>query len=46
MAHAINRSNLGAWLLKCNPALWDLAAFLGPVSGSHRGRYNATTAPR
>ena len=28
MTNAVSRSNLGAWLLKCNPALWDLAAFL------------------
>jgi predicted RNA-binding protein with PUA-like domain len=28
VANAVSRSNLGAWLLKCNPALWDLAAFL------------------
>ena len=28
MAHAIDRDNLGAWLLKANPALWDLSGFL------------------
>jgi len=28
VAYAVSRSNLGAWLLKCNPALWDLSAFL------------------
>ena len=28
MANAINRDNLGAWLLKANPMLWDLAGFL------------------
>jgi len=28
VANAVSRSNLGAWLLKCNPALWDLAAFI------------------
>lgn len=27
MAHAITRENLGAWLLKANPALWDLRRF-------------------
>ena len=26
--NAITRDNLGAWLLKCNPALWDLPGFL------------------
>jgi len=25
---AIDRDNLGAWLLKANPALWDLSGFL------------------
>ena len=28
MANAINRDSLGAWLLKANPMLWDLAGFL------------------
>ena len=28
MARAINRDNIGAWLLKANPALWDLREFL------------------
>lgn len=28
MAPAVSRDDLGAWLLKCNPALWDLRAFL------------------
>jgi hypothetical protein len=28
VARAIDRDNLGAWLLKANPALWDLSAFL------------------
>ncbi len=28
MANAVSRSNIGAWLLKCNPSLWDLAAFV------------------
>jgi hypothetical protein len=28
MARAIDRDNLGAWLLKANPALWDLQGFL------------------
>ena len=28
MARAINRDNVGAWLLKANPALWDLRGFL------------------
>lgn len=28
MAQAVNREVLGAWLVKCNPALWDLRAFL------------------
>jgi EVE domain len=28
MARAIDRDNLGAWLLKANPALWDLSGFL------------------
>jgi EVE domain len=28
MARAIDRGNLGAWLLKANPALWDLREFL------------------
>ena len=28
MAQAINREVLGAWLLKANPAVWDLRRFL------------------
>jgi EVE domain len=28
MARAIDRDNLGAWLLKANPSLWDLRGFL------------------
>ena len=28
MAQAIDRDNLGAWLLKANPALWDISGFL------------------
>lgn len=27
MASAVSRDTLGAWLLKCNPALWDLRGF-------------------
>lgn len=26
--HAVDRSTLGAWLLKCNPDLWDLRGLL------------------
>ncbi len=33
---AVRRSDLGAWLLKANPALWDLAGFL--ASGESRLR--------
>lgn len=28
MARAVQRSELGGWLLKCNPAAWDLRGFL------------------
>ena len=28
MAQAVGRANLGAWLLKCNPDLWDLPGFI------------------
>ena len=28
MAQAIDRDNLGAWLLKANPALWDISGFI------------------
>ena len=28
MPNAITRDNLGAWLLKANPTLWDLTGFL------------------
>jgi EVE domain len=28
VAQAIDRENLGAWLLKANPALWDISGFL------------------
>jgi EVE domain len=28
VAQAIDRDNLGAWLLKANPALWDVSGFL------------------
>ena len=28
MAQAVDRDRLGAWLLKCNPAAWDLRGFL------------------
>lgn len=28
MAATVDRASLGAWLLKCNPALWDLRAFV------------------
>jgi hypothetical protein len=31
---AVTRDQLGAWLLKCNPALWDLRGFLD--SGEER----------
>ncbi len=34
MAQAVGRANLGAWLLKCNPHLWDLRAFI--ASGESR----------
>lgn len=27
MAQAVTRTDLGAWLLKCNPAAWDLRGF-------------------
>lgn len=28
MPNMVTRANLGAWVLKCNPEVWDLAAFL------------------
>lgn len=28
MANMVTRANLGAWVLKCNPEVWDLAEFL------------------
>jgi hypothetical protein len=28
MARTVDRGRLGAWLLKCNPAAWDLRGFL------------------
>jgi predicted RNA-binding protein with PUA-like domain len=34
MAHAVSRETLGAWLLKANPAVWDLRRFL--ASGETR----------
>ena len=34
MAPAVSRSELGAWMLKCNPALWDLRGF---ISSGERG---------
>jgi EVE domain-containing protein len=34
MARAVNRAQLGGWLLKCNPAAWDLRGFL--ESGEER----------
>jgi hypothetical protein len=34
MARAVNRAELGAWLLKCNPSAWDLRGFLD--SGAQR----------
>ena len=34
MARAVNRNELGAWLLKCNPTAWDLRGFLD--SGERR----------
>ena len=34
MARTIDRDNLGAWLLKANPALWDLSGFL--AAGENR----------
>ncbi len=34
MARTVDRSRLGAWLLKCNPSAWDLRAFLD--SGERR----------
>jgi len=34
MARAVDRSELGAWLLKCNPTAWDLRGFLD--SGERR----------
>ena len=29
----VNRADLGAWLARCNPATWDLAAY---VAAGHR----------
>lgn len=34
MARAVERGELGAWLLKCNPSAWDLRGFLD--SGEQR----------
>ncbi len=34
MARTVDRAQLGAWLLKCNPQAWDLRAFL--ASGEDR----------
>jgi hypothetical protein len=34
MARSVDRSRLGSWLLKCNPAAWDLRGFV--ASGEHR----------
>jgi len=34
MGRTVRRSELGAWLLKCNPAAWDLRGFLD--SGEER----------
>lgn len=34
MAKAVNRRQLGAWLLKCNPTAWNLKGFLD--SGERR----------
>ncbi len=34
MARAVDRAQLGAWLLKANPAVWDLRGFLD--SGERR----------
>ena len=34
MARTVERARLGAWLLKCNPAAWDLRGFLD--SGERR----------
>ena len=36
MAQAIDRDNLGAWLLKANPNLWDVSGFL--TAGENRIR--------
>lgn len=33
MPARIDRASLGAWLLKCNPALWDLQGFLDSGEG-------------
>lgn len=30
---AVTRENLGAWLLKCNPATWDIESFVGTGEG-------------
>ena len=34
MARTVDRARLGSWLLKCNPAAWDLRGFL--ASGEER----------
>jgi hypothetical protein len=36
VAQAIDRDNLGAWLLKANPALWDVSGFLADVGNQIR----------
>jgi predicted RNA-binding protein with PUA-like domain len=33
VAQAISRESLGAWLLKCNPELWDLSGFIRSGEG-------------
>jgi hypothetical protein len=33
MAPTVSRTDLGAWLLKCNPALWDLRGFIRSGEG-------------
>jgi predicted RNA-binding protein with PUA-like domain len=33
VSNAIARDNLGAWLLKCNPSLWDFAAYIASGEG-------------
>ena len=34
MTRTVDRDQLGAWVLKCNPAVWDLGAFV--ASGEQR----------